>query len=143
VLAEEIDFHSIFKLHPTAMLLVTTDLRIADANDELLAEVGRSLEELIGRNFYEVFRPEECRGCLKWTALDEAMTSGRRQCDLLTRYELEDPDHPGFFRERWITTLAQPIRGSDGSIQVLELSMRDLTPVIDQYRALCEESQAD
>jgi hypothetical protein len=60
VLAEEIDFHSIFKLHPTAMLLVTTDSCSADASDELVAEAGRSLEELIGRDFYEVFQPEGC-----------------------------------------------------------------------------------
>jgi PAS domain-containing protein len=69
-LAEEIDFHSIFKLDPTAMLLVTTDLCIADANDELVAEAGRSLEDSLGRNFYEVFQPEERGGSLKWTALE-------------------------------------------------------------------------
>jgi PAS domain S-box-containing protein len=138
VLAQEIDFHNIFKIHPTAMLLLTTDLQIADANDEFLAEVGKPLEELIGRNFYEALQPADCSGHPRWTAVDEAMTSGRRQCDLLNRYDIEDPDHPGVFTERWVTTLAQPIRGSDGKVQVIELSMRDITPVIDQYRALCE-----
>jgi PAS domain S-box-containing protein len=138
MLAQEIDFHNIFKIHSTAMLLLTADLQIVDANDEFLAEVGRPLEELIGRNFYQALQPGDCSGHPRWTALDEAMTSGRRQCDLLSRYDIEDPDRPGVFTERWITTLAQPIHGNDGNVQVIELSMRDITPVIDQYRALCE-----
>ena len=143
MLAEDIDFHDIFKINPTGMLLLTADLEILDANDEFLAHVGRSLEELIGHNFYDEFPklPEDAGGCPKWTALDEAITSGRRECDRLIRYDLEDPDHPGVFVEHWITALAQPIRGSDGHVQVIELSMRDITPVIDQFRALQQAAE--
>ena len=142
MLAQEIDFHDIFKLHPTEMLLLTADLVILDANDEFLTAVGRKLEDLLGHNYYEEFPklPEDSGGCPKWTALDEAMTSGRRQCDELIRYDLEDPDRRGVFVEHWMTALAQPIRGSDGQVQVIELSMRDITPVIAQYRARCEEN---
>lgn len=143
MLAQEIDFHDIFKINPTGMLLLTADLVILDVNDEFLAHVGRSLEEVIGRSFYDEFPklPEDAGGCPKWTALDEAMTSGRRQCDQLLRYDFEDPDHPGVFVEHWITALAQPIRGSDGHVQVIELSVRDITPVIDQYRTHCREEE--
>jgi PAS domain S-box-containing protein len=143
MLAQEIDFHDIFKIHPTGMLLLTADLVILDANDEFLATVGRQLEDLIGHNFYDEFPklPEDPGGRPKWTALDEAMTSGKRQCDQLLRYDLEDPDRPGVFVERWLTTLAQPIRGGDGRVQVIELSMRDITPVIDQYRAQQREEE--
>jgi PAS domain-containing protein len=143
MLAEDIDFYQIFKIHPTGMLLLTADLHIVDANDEFLALVGSKLEDLIGRNFYEIFPklPEEPGGCSRWTALDEAMTSGRRQGDQLLRCDIEEPDHPGVFKQHWISTLAQPIRGSDGRVQVIEFSMRDITPVIDQYRALQYEEQ--
>jgi PAS domain-containing protein len=125
------------------MLLLTADLDILDANDEFLATVGRQLEELIGRNFYDKFPkiPEDPGGRPKWIALDEAMTSGRRQCDQLLRYDIEDPGHPGVFVEHWVTALAQPIRGSDGHVQVIELSIRDITPVIDQYLALKREEE--
>jgi PAS domain-containing protein len=145
MLAEEIDFHDIFKIHPTCMVLLNADLVILDANDEFLSAMGRKLEDLLGRNFYDEFPklPEDSGGRPKWTALDEAMTSGRRQCDQLLRYDVEDPDHPGVFVERWITTLAQPIRGSDGHVQVIELSLRDITPVIDQYRAHCAQCPED
>jgi len=143
MLAQDIDFHDIFKLHSTGMLLLTADLIILDANDEFLEMVGRPLEELIGHNFYDEFPklPEESGGRPKWTALDEALTSGKRECDRLIRYDLEDPHRPGEFAERWITALAQPIRGSDGHVQVIELSVRDITPVIDQYRELEREQE--
>jgi PAS domain-containing protein len=143
MLAQEIDFHDIFKIHPTSMVLLNADLVILDANDEFLSAVGRKLEDLLGHNFYDEFPklPEDSGGRPKWTALDEAMTSGRRQCDQLLRYDMEDPDRPGVFVEHWITTLAQPIRGSDGHVQVIELSLRDITPVIEQYRAQCAESE--
>ena len=94
MLAQEIDFHEIFKIHPTGMVLLSADLVILDANDEFLSAMGRKLEDLIGHNFYDEFPklPEDPGGRPKWTALDEAMTSGRRQCDQLLRYDLEDPD---------------------------------------------------
>jgi PAS domain S-box-containing protein len=143
MLAQEIDFHDIFKINPTGMALLTADLVILDVNDVFLARGGRSLEELVGRNFYDEFPklPEGTSGSPRWTALDEAVTSGRRQCDQLLRYDLEDQDHPGVFVEHWFTVLAQPIRGSDGHVQVIELSVRDITPVVDQYRALCREEE--
>jgi len=143
MLAQEIDFQDIFKLHPTGMLLLSADLVILDANDAFLADVGRDLEELIGHNFYDEFPklPADPGGSPKWTALDEAITSGRRQCDQLIRYDLEDPDHPGVFVEHWVTALAQPIRGYDGCVQVMELSVRDITPIIHQYQALQREEE--
>jgi PAS domain S-box-containing protein len=141
MLAQEIDFHEMFKIHPTGMVLLSADLVILDANDEFLSTVGRKLEDVIGHNFYDEFPklPEDPGGRPKWTALDEAMTSGRRQYDRLIRYDLEDPDRPGVFVEHWITTVAQPIRGCDGQVQVIELSVRDITPIIEQYQAQCED----
>jgi PAS domain S-box-containing protein len=141
MLAQDIDFHDIFKINPTGMLLLTADLVIVDVNDEFLAQVGRSLEELVGRNLYDEFPrpPEGAGGCARWTAIDEAMTSGRRQCDQLLRYDVEC--QPGVFAEHWLTVMAQPFRGSDGHVEVIEVSVRDMTPVIDQYRALCREAE--
>jgi PAS domain S-box-containing protein len=143
MLAQDIDFHDIFKINPTGMLLLSADLVILDVNDEFLAQVGRSLEELVGRNLYDEFPrlPEGAGGCARWTAVDEAMTSGKRQRDQLIRYDIEDPRQPGAFLEHWITLMAQPIRGSDGHVEVIELSVRDMTPVIDQYKTLCREEE--
>ena len=54
MLSEEIDFHQIFKINPTAMALLTADFEFIDANDAFLAAIGHRLEDLIGRNAFEV-----------------------------------------------------------------------------------------
>jgi PAS domain-containing protein len=92
-LAQEIDFHDIFKLSPTAMALLTGDLVFIDANDAFLDVVRRPLEDLAGHNFFERFpkMPPDPGGHPMWTALERAMTSGRRECDRLIRYDVEGP----------------------------------------------------
>jgi PAS domain-containing protein len=138
MLAQEIDFHEIFKLSPTAMALLTADLAFVDANDAFLEVARRPLEDLIGRNFFELFpkMPPDPGGDPRWIALERAMTSGRRECDRLIRYDVEDPARPGVFEERYWSAVVTPIRGADGALEVLELSAREITSVILQFREL-------
>lgn len=142
MLAENIDFHEIFRLGPTAMALVTADCVIFDVNDAFLDAVGRPLEDLIGHNVFELFpkMPEDPGGNPKWTALEAAMTSGRREVDRLIRYDIEDPARPGVFEERYWSVVVTPRRGVGGSVETLELSTRDITPVITDYQGLKEDS---
>jgi PAS domain-containing protein len=138
MLAEEIDFHQVFKIHPTSMVLLSADLAIVDANEEFLAEAGRELDDLIGHNIFEQFpmMPERASGQPAWTAMEAAMTSGRRENNLLFRYDIEDPGQPGVFVEHYWSSVAQPIRGRDGQVEFIEFSLRDVTPLIDEYRVL-------
>ena len=141
MLAEDIDFYQVFKIQPTGMLLLTADLEIVDANEEFLEECGRQLDDLTGRNFFEAFpkMPERARVDACWSAVEAAMTSGRREQNPLFREDLEDPTHPGVFVEHYWTSVAQPIRGVDGDVEFIELSVRDVTPIIDEYRVLQAE----
>jgi PAS domain-containing protein len=78
MLAEDIDFYQVFKIHPTSMVLLTADLKIVDANEEFLEETGRDLEDLVGHNIFEEFpkMPERPSGDRAWSAVEAAMTSG-------------------------------------------------------------------
>jgi PAS domain-containing protein len=137
MLAQEIDFYRIFKIHPTIMILLTADLVIIDANDEALRALGRTLEEMVGRNFFEIVRKmPDASGDPEWTGLEEAMSSGHGEGRLLKRQDIEDPANPGAFEERYWSTQAVPIRGLDGKVEVIEFSAREMTPVIEQYRRL-------
>lgn len=138
MLAQEIDFHEIFRLSPTAMALLTADLVFVDANDAFLDVAGRPLEDLIGHNFFERFpkMPPDPAGDSKWSALERAMTSGRRECDQLIRYDVEDPAQPGVFEERYWSLVVVPVRGPAGELDVLELSAREITAVIAQFQDL-------
>ena len=138
MLAEDIDFHQIFKIHPTSMVLLTADLEIVDANEQFLTEVGQALEDVIGHQFFERFpkMPEDSGGRSAWTALEAAESSGRREQNLLFRMDVEDPGQPGVFVEHYWSSVAQPIRDVAGHVDMIEFSVRDVTPLIDQYRRL-------
>jgi PAS domain S-box-containing protein len=135
MLAKDIDFHELFKISPTGMALLTADLVFVDANDEFLEESGRSLEMLVGHNFFEEFPKMHQEGAGRRNAVEDAMTSGRSQRDLVARYDMEDPVRPGVFVERYWSVVVQPMRDVSGELLAIELSVRNITPVVEQVRA--------
>jgi PAS domain-containing protein len=103
MLAQDIDFHEIFRISPTGMAVLTADLFFLDVNDQFLAEAGRPVEELIGHSFFEVFpkMPADL-GDTEQMVLEEAFDTGRRAQVTLGRYDVEDPACPGtFFNHYW------------------------------------------
>lgn len=142
MLAQDIDFHEVFKIRPTAMALFTAELEFIDANEEFLRSAGRELRDLVGRNVFEVFpkMPYE-PGDPVWTTLEAALTSGERHVDRLIRYDTEDPATPGLFRERYWCSVVTPIRGMDGHVEMLELSAREVTSIIEQFQAMQAEQR--
>ena len=141
MLAQEINLYKLFKLHPTAMALLTTDLEFIDANDEFLATVGYPLERLIGKYAFGVLpkMPPDPGGQPKWTALEAAQTSGRHESVSLSRYDIEDPAIPGVFHERYWSSSVTPIRGIDGHVEALEWSARDVTSIIMEFKKLQDQ----
>jgi PAS domain S-box-containing protein len=134
MLTQDIDFHEIFRISPTGMALLTADLFFVDVNDQFLAEAGRQLEELIGHNFFEIFpkMPVDL-GQTERMVLEQAFDTGRRAQVTLGRYDVEDPACPGTFIKHYWSSVVQPIRGPDGRVEVYELSVRNVTPVIAEY----------
>jgi len=137
MLAQELDFREIFKMSQTGMALLSSDLVFIDANDEFIEHSGRPIEQLVGRNFYDVFpkMPQDRSGEPRWFALEEAMTSGRREAQHLIRYDVQNPG-TGVFDERYFSTRVQPIRAANGQVEAYEMSILEVTPVIEAYLAL-------
>jgi PAS domain S-box-containing protein len=142
MLAVEIDFHEVFKVSATAMALLTADFEFLDANEEFLEAAGHKLDDLIGHNIFEVLpkMPSE-PGNPKWTALEAALTSRKREADKLIRYDIEDPAHPGEFQERYWSSIVTPVLGLGGEVEVLELSAREVTAVIAEFRRVQAEDE--
>jgi hypothetical protein len=102
--------------------------------------VGRTLEEVVGRNIFDVVsKLPEASGDPEWTALEAAAASGHCEACQLARRNIEDPAHPGVFKERYWSSMVVPIHGADGRVDALEFSAREMTPVIEQYRSLHAE----
>jgi PAS domain S-box-containing protein len=138
MLAEEIDLYRVFRIHPTAMALLTVDLEFIDANDEFLATTGHKPEELIGQKVFAVLpkMPPDPGGRPKWTVLEQAQASGRHESLTLERFDIEDRASPGVFQERYWSSTVTPIRGPDGHVEILELSAREVTSIIDEFKKL-------
>jgi PAS domain S-box-containing protein len=143
MLSEDIDFHKMFDIHPTAMALLTADFEFIDANEEFLHAIGRELEDIVGHNAFEIVpkEPEE-PGNPRWTALEAAVTTRRREVHQLHRYDIEDREHPGHFQERYWASAVTPLLAREGEVDVLELSAREVTPIVERLRAL-EHKEAD
>lgn len=119
MLAQDIDFHEIFRISPTGMAVLSADLFFVDVNDQFLAEAGRPLEELNGHNFFEIFpkMPGDL-GDTERMVLEEAADTGRRAQVTLGRYDVEDPADPGTFLRHYWSSVVQPVRGQDGHVEV-------------------------
>jgi len=124
------------------MALLAADFEIIDANDAFLQATGLRPEDVVGHNAFEVVpkMPEDPGGKPKWTALEAALTTGRREVCQLQRYDIEDKAHPGVFEERYWSSVVAPIHGLGAEVEVLELSAREVTPIIDQFRKLQGEA---
>jgi PAS domain-containing protein len=132
----QIDYHRIFIISPTPRALLTPDLVILDANDEFLDTLGRTLADVVGMYVFDAFpkMPRDSSGP-KITALEAAVASQERETLELTRYDFEDPGTPGAFEERYWASVVTPLRGPDGKLEMLELSAREVTSVIQQFRS--------
>jgi PAS domain-containing protein len=144
MLAQDIDFYEMFKISPTSMAVLSADLYLVDVNDQFVAYARRPLEDLVGHNVYEIFPklPIDMGGAGR-DVLEEAFDSGRAAQAPLVRYDMEDPAHPGVFDERYWSVAARPIRGLDGQVEMYELSARDLTPVIEEFKAMQSEQEGN
>jgi PAS domain-containing protein len=110
---------------------------ILDVNYNWLNTLGRSSDELLGQDVFTVFpkmpRGPEGPGV---TALEFAAVSRRREVTHLTRYDFEDPGRPGVFEERYWSSVVTPLRTPDGQVEILELSAREVTSIISDFRSL-------
>jgi PAS domain-containing protein len=132
-----VDFHEVFKVSAMATALLTPDLVIIDANDEFLDAVGRSLDEVVGQYVFRQFpKMPSDPAKPKWTALEAALISGEREVLRLTRFDFEDPGSPGVFEERYWSSVVTPVYADGGELKLLELSGREVTSLITQFRAM-------
>jgi PAS domain-containing protein len=88
----EVDYRRVFKVSPTAMALLTPGLVILDANDEFLADLGRTREDLVGEYVFAAL-PKMPPGPAgpKVTAFERALASREREAHELVRYDFEHP----------------------------------------------------
>lgn len=129
----EIDYRAVYKGLPAGIALLDPQLRYVDVNEAYTRLSGRTLEELAGRYIFDVFpdspeRADAANGPANLGAsLRHVLATHERDSLPLQRYDVENPDNPGVFEERYWSTINTPVLGDDGEVAVVVHRVEEVT----------------
>lgn len=134
-IVDEIDYQTVFQVLPSAVALFTTDLVYADVNEAFLRSMGRTRDQVVGRYLWDAFPDDpgdpavtgmrKLQASLRWVA-----TTGQRDAMTLHRYDVQDPDRPGVWEERYWSPVNVPVFGPDGQVVLLVHREEDITELV-------------
>ncbi|GLW73842.1 hypothetical protein Kpho02_61400 [Kitasatospora phosalacinea] len=130
-----IDYRVVFQALPGAAALLTPDLVFADVNEAYLLLSGRERARVVGRFLFDVFpdNPHDpaATGVRNLHAsLRRVTATGERDTMALQRYDVEDPERPGEWQERYWSPVNVPVLGPDGEVVLLLHRVEEVTELI-------------
>ncbi|MEU6911646.1 PP2C family protein-serine/threonine phosphatase [Streptomyces olindensis] len=130
-----IDYPAVFQALPGMVALLTPELVYADVNEEFVRGSGRSREQLVGRYLFDVFpdNPNDpaATGMRNLEAsLYRVLATGERDTMALQRYDVEDPERPGEWEERYWSPVNAPLLGPDGKVVLIVHRVEEVTELI-------------
>lgn len=130
-----IDYQEVFQALPGAVALLTLDLVFADTNEAYLSMSGRTREQVIGRYLFDVFpdNPHDpaATGMRNlYASLRRVADSGEPDAMALQRYDVEYPDRPGVWEERYWSPVNVPVLAPDGTVALLLHRVEEVTELI-------------
>ncbi|MEU0385129.1 PP2C family protein-serine/threonine phosphatase [Streptomyces chartreusis] len=130
-----IDYTAVFQALPGMVALLTPELVYADVNEEFVRVSGRSREQLVGHYLFDVFpdNPNDpaSTGMRNLEAsLYRVLATGERDAMALQRYDVEDPERPGEWQERYWSPVNAPLLGPDGKVALILHRVEEVTELI-------------
>ncbi|MFF2503317.1 SpoIIE family protein phosphatase [Streptomyces sp. NPDC058067] len=130
-----IDYEQVFRALPGSVALLRPDLVYADANEAFCRMSGRTREQLVGRYLFDVFpdNPTDASATGMRNlelSLRRVVATGERDTMALQRYDVEYPDRPGEWDERYWSPVNVPVLGPDGSVVLLVHRVEEVTELI-------------
>jgi PAS domain S-box-containing protein len=130
-----IDYRAVFQALPGMVALLTPGLAFADVNEEFLRTAGRKREQVTGRKLFDVFpdNPNDpaATGMRNLEAsLRRVVATGERDAMALQRYDVEDPERPGHWQERYWSPCNAPVLGPDGQVVLVVHRIEEVTELI-------------
>ncbi|MGW3818197.1 PP2C family protein-serine/threonine phosphatase [Streptomyces sp. NPDC005046] len=131
----EIDYGGVFHALPGMVALLTPQMVFLDANEDYLANSGRSREQLVGRYLFDVFpdRPDDsaANGMRNLEAsLRRVVETGERDAMALQRYDVESLDRPGVWQDRYWSPVNAPVFDTDGNVVLLVHRVEEVTELV-------------
>jgi serine phosphatase RsbU (regulator of sigma subunit) len=130
-----IDYQAVFQALPSAVALLTTDLVFQDVNEAFLSMSGHPREQVIGRYLFDVFpdNPNDpaATGMRNlYASLRRVAATGERDSMALQRYDVEDPERPGVWQERYWSPVNVPVLAPDGTVALLLHRVEEVTELV-------------
>ncbi|GAA4337473.1 hypothetical protein GCM10023086_71310 [Streptomyces venetus] len=130
-----IDYAAVFQALPGMVALLTPELVYADVNEEFVRVSGRSREQLIGKYLFDVFpdnpnNPAATGMRNLRASLHRVLATGERDAMALQRYDVEDPERPGEWEERYWSPVNAPLLDSDGKVVLILHRVEEVTELI-------------
>ncbi|MFC8450405.1 PP2C family protein-serine/threonine phosphatase [Kitasatospora sp. NPDC057223] len=136
----DIDYGAVFHAVPSAMLVMTPDLVVVDANAAYLKVSGRAIADLVGRQVFDVFPDNPADPHMAGTttlraSLERVLATGRWDTMALQRYDVESADGSGDFEERYWSLVNVPVLGPDGRVALIVNRVEEVTALVRQLGA--------
>lgn len=132
----EADLSEVFDAFPVAAAVLSPDLVFVAVNQAYEGVTGRLRDQVVGRQLFEVF-PDGPSGqgakALR-ASLERVLAERGQDVMALQRYDVEIPDRPGVFEERYWNSVNAPILGSDGEVHLIITRLEEVTDFIQQMR---------
>ncbi|WP_217242029.1 PP2C family protein-serine/threonine phosphatase [Streptomyces sp. AC555_RSS877] len=130
-----IDYATLFQSLPGMVAALTPELVYADVNEEFLRVTGRKREQIVGHHLFEVFpdnpNDPDANGMRNLAAsLQRVLATGERDAMALQRYDVEDPERPGHWQERYWSPCNAPVFGPDGEVVLVVHRVEEVTELI-------------
>ncbi|MDX3214230.1 SpoIIE family protein phosphatase [Streptomyces sp. ME02-6991-2B] len=126
-----IDYHAIFEASPSATLVLTPAFVILDANPAYRRLVGRTLEELTGTYLFDAFPQTNASEPADLQAsLHRVRESRTLDVAGFVRHNIEEPDRPGVFVERYWSLVNAPVLDCDGRVALIVHRTEEITDLV-------------
>lgn len=129
----EIDYRAVYRRLPAGIALLTPGLHYADVNDAYLHLAGRRMTDIVGRYIFDVFpdspqRADTVNGPTTLGAsLQHVLATAERDSLAVQRYDVELPDRPGTYEERYWSTINTPILNEAGEVVLIAHRVEEVT----------------
>ena len=121
----ELDYARIFEALPSPFMVVDTQLCYVAANPAYLATTGRTMEQLRGRNLFDLFPNSDESGRKLRASFEQVIASGEPDTLPYLPYPIAGED--GQMAMRYWTAVHVPIFGDDGQVKYVLQNTVDVT----------------
>ncbi|ALI99928.1 PAS domain-containing protein [Rufibacter tibetensis] len=141
-------FLKIFEAQAGLVLLLNPELKIQAASDAYLRETLTKRKDIIGKHVFTVFpdNPEEANESPTknlMASFEQIFATGKSHKMEIIRYDIPDPERPGYFVERYWSTCNTPVLDDQGNITCIIHETNNVTESEKAKRQLLKSQQRE